>query len=425
MSVRAGSPRTGAAPFSDARTRRSYLDRFAFLGRRAPKRAADAPLVVAMVTDAIYPYHMGGKETRTRHISAGLAAQGVEVHVYTMKWWTGAPYRVEDGVHYHALCRHYPLYNSERRSTKEAIMFALACLRLIAYRYDLIDADHMPHLQLFPIRVVAWLRRVPLVSPWHEYWGREYWQSYMGPLGLVAAAIEQVTMRLPDRLVTDSPGTRASLVAQGIPAERIAVVPVGLDLATIEAARPSSDAFDVLYVGRLLEHKHVDWLLESLETLRRSGTTLRCGIVGEGPERARLEQQCSRLGIDDQVRFLGNFEDDAAIFGLMKSAGVFVLPSVREGFGIVVAEAIVCGVPVITIDHPENHSRVLVDVGVTGWLCAPNAASLAETIGRSTSTSLDRSLQPSASSFGWQTSVTTMLEVFTSLVPPHRSRAHA
>ena len=69
------------------------------------------------------------------------------------------------------------------------------------------------------------------------------------------------------------------------------------------------------------------------------------------------------------MRFYGSLEHTRDVYGLIKSSSVFVLPSVREGFGIVVVEALACGVPVITTDHPDNQARLLVEDGVTGWLC--------------------------------------------------------
>jgi len=388
------------------------------------------PLRVALVTDAIYPYHRGGKETRTRHLAAGLAEAGLDVHVFTMHWWEGSRERVEDGVHYHSLCRVYPLYAGERRSVLEAVVFALACLRLVTFRCDLIEADHMPHLQLFTIRVVAWLRRVPLVSTWHEYWGLEYWREYMGYPGFVAAAIEQVTLRLADRLVTPSPETADRLVAQGRSHRDVTVVPNGIDLDAIDAVAPAERGADLLYVGRLIEHKHVEHLLLAVAALARATGTdpsaptsvvgPTCTIVGDGPERARLERDVVRLGIADRVCFLGVLESEAEVFALMKASAVLVLPSVREGFGIVVAEALACGLPVVTTCHPDNHARALVVVGSTGWLCEPTPESLAEVleVALASPRGDTAARRQAAERYAWSSSVDAFLALFDSLCNP-------
>jgi glycosyltransferase involved in cell wall biosynthesis len=381
---------------------------------RRPSRGGACPerLVVAMVTDAIHPFHRGGKETRTRQLATRLARSGVDVHVFTMNWWGGASPLESEGVTYHALCRRYALYRGRRRSILEAVMFAFGTCRLLGQPFDVLEVDHMPHLALLPTRMIAWLRRVPLVSTWHEFWGSTYWREYLGPLGTVAGLIERLTLRLPDQLVTPSPETAERLVEEGVARSKVTVVPNGIDLAAIDAA-PSAAPVDVIFVGRLLAHKNVDLLLESLALLRAGGTVLSCVIVGQGPERSRLEAMVRDRDLSGKVRFLENL-DDGELYGLMKSAKLFVLPSVREGFGIVVAEAMACGLPVVTTRHPDNHARVLVDDGETGWLCDASVESL--------TTALLRGLEGGAllverdrlslHRFDWDRSVSSLIGVF-------------
>jgi glycosyltransferase involved in cell wall biosynthesis len=151
-------------------------------------------------------------------------------------------------------------------------------------------------------------------------------------------------------------------------------------MTVIAAAPPSPVTFDLIYVGRLLGHKRVEDLLDAIHRLGLDGVRLTCAIVGVGPERERLEALATQRCISDQIRFYGALEQHAEVYGLIKSSAVFVLPSVREGFGIVVVEALACGVPVITTDHADNQARLLVEHGVTGWLCPPNGTGLAEAI---------------------------------------------
>jgi hypothetical protein len=90
-------------------------------------------------------------------------------------------------------------------------LFAACCLRLLFARFDVIEADHMPYLQLFPLRIVASLRRKRLVVTWHECWGPDYWRSYLGHPGRVGWLIESAAMRLPDSIIAASPQTAARL----------------------------------------------------------------------------------------------------------------------------------------------------------------------------------------------------------------------
>jgi glycosyltransferase involved in cell wall biosynthesis len=297
-----------------------------------------------------------------------------------MHWWDGSRTREQGGVRYHAVSRNVPLYVGERRSIIQAVVFSFGCLRLLGHRFDAIEADQMPYLPLFPLRVVASIKRVPLVVTWHEVWGAEYWREYLGPVGLVGAVLERLAMRTPDLIVAENYETYRRLLGAGLPESRVTVVPNGVDMNVIGAAAPASARFDLIYVGRLLQHKRVADLLHAVGRLGREGDSLTCAIVGVGPERDRLEALAADLGIASRVRFYGSLEEHTDVYGLIKSSGVFVLPSVREGFGLVVVEALACGVPVITTDHPDNQARLLVEDGVTGWLCEPSGDGLAAAI---------------------------------------------
>jgi glycosyltransferase involved in cell wall biosynthesis len=125
---------------------------------------------------------------------------------------------------------------------------------------------------------------------------------------------------------------------------------------------PGSPA--LLSVGRLTSQKGFDILLDAFAAVRRRHPQAALSIAGEGPERARLEAQCRRLGLGDAVRFLG-FVDDP--YPLMATADLFVLASRYEGFPNVVLEALACGTPVVATDCPGGM-RDMVGWGVTGWL---------------------------------------------------------
>jgi glycosyltransferase involved in cell wall biosynthesis len=335
---------------------------------------------VAFLSDAVWPFHTGGKERRLAEITGRLAAAGVDVHVYTMKWWDGPRTILLDGVHLHAIGRLRPLYRGERRSTAQAVLFGLAAFRLLRARFDVLDADHMPYLPLFAARVVCTVRRKRLVATWHEVWGAAGWATYLGRLGPLGAAAERLAARLPDAIVSVSPQTTRRLVSMlGVTAPVHTVNP-GIALRDIARQPAAAPRVDVLYAGRLLAHKNVDLLLRSVALLVADRPTLRCRIIGEGPERARLDALRHELGLTDHVDLHG-FLPAAEIYGAMKSARVLALPSVREGFGCVVLEANACDVPVVTLDHPDNAARHLVVEGGNGYLAAPDAVDLARALG--------------------------------------------
>jgi glycosyltransferase involved in cell wall biosynthesis len=344
---------------------------------------------LAVLTDVVAPWHTGGKEQRQQELFTRLVRRGLQVDVYTMKWWDG-PRRLErDGVTYHAICPRIPLYAGQRRSILQAVVFALCTLRMVSRRYDVLEVDAIPFLQLFPARLVAWLRRVPMVVTWHEYWGRGYWTDYLGPLGRAAAFIERLAIRLPDRIVAASEGTAERLRA-ACPGELdVHVVTPGIDLAAlpdvpVEPARDRPDELRLVYAGRLLEHKNVDVAIRALDLLRRGGTAARLSVIGQGPAAERLEALAAELDLADRVEFHAFLPEHADVLAQLAAADLLVFPTVREGFGMVALEAMSLGTPVVTSDHPDNFARHLVASPTpAGAVCPATPAAFAAAIANS------------------------------------------
>lgn len=334
---------------------------------------------IGFVSNVVYPFNVGGRERRLWEITRRLKMSGIETHIYTMKWWSGENTLDLDGVQLHAICKQRPLYHGERRSIIQALMFGLATLKLIVAQFDVLDVDHMPYFPLFAARIVCALRRKRMVATWHEVWGSAYWKSYLGRLAPISTATEWLAARTPKEIVTVSQQTSTRLVGQLGVTTPVHTIELGVDLETIDAQEKSELRSDILFAGRLLANKNVDALLEALTLMKKEHPALCCRIIGEGPERSRLESLRMDLGLEENVRF-HDFFPGPAIYGVMKASTVFALPSVREGFGIAALEANACGLPVVTVDHPDNATRHLITEGENGFLTNVDAASLAKTL---------------------------------------------
>jgi glycosyltransferase involved in cell wall biosynthesis len=338
-------------------------------------------LVVALVCDTIHPYSHGGREQRYHELAQRLADR-FELHVYTMHWWNGPPVYTEGRVTFHAISPLLPLYANNRRSIKQAALFALACLRLLRCQFDVLDADHMPYFQVFVLRAVAALKRKPLVVTWHEVWSRKYWLSYLGWPGLVGWLVEWLAMRMPTEIIAASQDTAERLRISLRKRSSIATVPNGIDLNGIRSTYPDTAVRDLVVVGRLMAHKRVDMLLDAVALLHARGIAVTCRIIGDGPERITLHKQAQRLGIDQAVEFRHDVGEQKEVYALLKAARIFVSPSAREGFGIAVLEALACGVAVVTTSAPDNLAQHLVARSSRGVICEPSAGGIAASVQR-------------------------------------------
>lgn len=318
---------------------------------------------IAIVTDAIYPYHKGGKERRFYEISTRLVKKGHEVHLYGMKWWDSPEkVRVENGVHLHAISPLYNLYTGKRRSIRQGVMFGLYCFMLMREDWDVIEVDHMPYFPLFSTKIVCLLKGKKMFATWNEVWGRKYWVSYMGFLGNISALIERVSVFLPDYFNTVSPHTSKRLMEiYNIPSRKINSVPPGLDIEAIAALPASPQHFDVVYAGRLWKHKNVSLLIEAIAEVAKTHKSVSCVIIGNGHEKKYLMEQVKDLGLQKNFTFIDFLPHHNDVFSIMKSAKVFVLPSTREGMGMVVLEANASGIPAIVINHEENAAVELIE----------------------------------------------------------------
>lgn len=334
-----------------------------------------------MVSDALYPWHKGGKEIRYRYLLDELPRLGFDIEVFSMRWWDSPPREPDTGqgsLRYVAICPRVPLYRGDRRSIFQSVLFAAATLKLLRGGYDLIEADHMPYLQLIPLRIVAWARRVPLVVTWHEVWGREGWRTYLGRLGAVGAAAEALGARLPNEIVAVSAGTAEKLSSMGVPAYRVQVISNAIDLEELATVVADPAAPELLFVGRLLAHKNAHLAIEAASLLRERGHDVRLGIVGVGPEERALRDLTRERGLEDRVTFYGSIEDQRDVWALMRGCRVLLAPSVREGYGLVVAEALALGTPVVGVRHPDNESSRLIDAETGSLVDAESAAALAD-----------------------------------------------
>jgi glycosyltransferase involved in cell wall biosynthesis len=335
-------------------------------------------LNLAFLSDAIYPYHHGGKETLQYERAVRLARRGHAVRVHTMHWWPEKHAEVvHDGIALHAISPQVPLYTRKGgRSIWQSIVVGLGSLRLLwSAPFDLLDVDQFPFTPFFAARLVCWIRRRPMTATWYEVWDAAYWREYMGWLGPVGFWLQRLAARSADRIFADSRLTARRLTQWlGVDMQRVTLLSPGTVVDPPSDA-PQRKMVDCIVIGRQLRHKHLDVFLLAMATLP-AVTGL---VVGSGPEHERLVELAQDLGITDRIKFESP-DSHEAVLARLRASRLLVFPSTREGFGMAVLEANACGVPALVIQHADNAALELVRPGETGLVCELHPEAIATAI---------------------------------------------
>ena len=184
-------------------------------------------------------------------------------------------------------------------------------------------------------------------------------------LGRPVRPLERLLVRVlkaADVVAVMGTRARADLVARGLDADRVVVLPASVDPARV---RPADRAplYDVVTASQLIPRKRLHELLQAAARVREAHPALRVAIAGRGPLEDELAAEAQRLGIADAVDFLGFVEDVESVYA---HARMFALPSQREGLSTPRTEAMAAGVPLIVTEIGE--ARDVVVHGANGFL---------------------------------------------------------
>jgi len=167
--------------------------------------------------------------------------------------------------------------------------------------------------------------------------------------------------------------------------KRVHVIPMGVDLKkrfVPSTSRRNNDS--LLFAGRLVEKKGLQYLIHALPLILKKHPQVYLQIAGDGPEKVNLKKMCENLGISAHVRFLGAIKNEF-LPAIYQTLDVVVFPSVisddgdREGFGLVLVEALGCECATVATDLPAMQD-IIVD-GKTGLVVPQkNIRKLAEKV---------------------------------------------
>ncbi len=319
---------------------------------------------VAILTELFYP-HIAGCERRYFEIGKRLVKRGHEVHVFTMRHEKKLPKddRVEGVfVHRYAHSKNYITLN-HFRSMEGVLKYSFSTIfRLISKK----DFD-IYYFNQWPIAHSIFVG--PLLSPAIQEWC-EVWLDKI-------VTLERIVSKVISYSVAVSDFTKRRLMNfLHVPPEKIMIIPNGVDYSKFSKSSHEKKWGRIVYLGRLVPHKHLDLLLEAFRQVKQNMPEAELHIIGSGPLLPSIREQAFKL--DDC--FIHGFLPEEQMLDILRSSWLFVLPSEREGSGIAALEAMAAGSPVITVDYPDNATKELITKRGTGMVAQPEKSSIASKI---------------------------------------------
>ncbi|MDW5562814.1 MAG: glycosyltransferase family 4 protein [Methanomassiliicoccus sp.] len=271
-----------------------------------------------------YPY-MGGIEYRLHEVAKGLSRKH-EMIILTSQLAGTAPEEERDGYRIVRLpSKFYGHYNPPYVATP-GVLEAL----------DRLDPDVVDfHYRWAPSYTKAIRRyRGKWIFTFHNTYGEG--QGLGRAVSLVNDALFCRHIR-DHRVICITEFIKGDLLKRGFRPEMLEVIPPGIDLQGGEGREGDY----ILFVGRLVGTKGLPYLIRAM-----SGVEGRLIIVGDGPEKEKLERLARSLGVTDRVEFTGWVSTERKL-ELLSNCRLFVMPSLFESYGMAVAEAMTWGKPVV------------------------------------------------------------------------------
>ncbi|MFI4938751.1 MAG: glycosyltransferase [Burkholderiales bacterium] len=326
---------------------------------------------ILMISDVYFP-RVNGVSTSILTFQQELSEQGHGVHIIAPTYPAGHPEvphitRVESGN---------VIMDPEDRLMKSAKIHALLP-QLRERDFDLVHIQ-TPFLAHYAGIKLARMLNIPTVETYHTFF-EEYLYHYVPLLPkfltrMITRNFSRSQCNSVDAVIV--PSTAMSMVLQQYGCvSPIHIAPTGIQMAKFKSGVGSrfrakhgipEDQPLLLHVGRVAHEKNIGFLLTVVAHLKATHPKMLLLICGEGPAKPDLEQQVKRLGITDNVKFVGYLDRETELMDCYCAADVFVFASRTETQGLVLLEAMALGVPVVstavmgTIDILSPHRGALV-----------------------------------------------------------------
>lgn len=322
------------------------------------------PLSICMTSDDLLPA-MTGAGTHVQQVARALAARGHRVSVLTSRR-AGEPEEEEwHGVRLHRC------WTVKVLGFYQALPTCATIGRLLDRERPDVVHHHYFSLLMDRAQREAGRRGLPQVVTYHF---NEDWLAQplaMRPLrGVMRRRIAAACNRC-DAVVAVSRGMAAVMAERGV-SQRVHQMPIPIPLESLPRPVPAlrGPGFTVLYAGRLAPEKNLPLLLDAFARLAPVRPDARLWIAGDGPLRGEVARRAGTGALAGRVEMLGQLGSEELARRYL-ACDAFVLPSLRETFGLVAIEAMWFGRPVV-VTGAIASARELVDPGVNGFIVDPH-----------------------------------------------------
>ena len=211
---------------------------------------------------------------------------------------------------------------------------------------------------------------IPKVITYHDVWIGK-WIKNIGISGIFGEVLERYTLSKKwNLIIANSNYTKENLRHAGLDLNNIITIRNGVDLAKYRNIKVEKfEEPTICAISRLVKYKRVDDLIKAVNIIKKDIPNIKLKIIGTGPEEANLKKLVSKLNLGDNIEFLVFVENHDDVIRILKASHVFALPSIVEGFGMVVIEAMAAGIPYVASDIPPI--RETTNSGIGGLLFEP------------------------------------------------------
>lgn len=323
----------------------------------------------AICSEFAYPYSKGGVEKRYYDLAVKLIEKGHLVVWFTTKTWEGKNNITKNNIEYISICNNssYKTKNG-KRNLLQPLRFGLSSVKIFLHRnkFEIIDISQYPFFHAFPLYFICWLLNKKSILSVYEIWGK-HWFAYRNKIiGLFGIAIESLQIFFAEKVIVISDQGYKNINNKSL--IKTTLIPNWINYKHVSSFESKHKEYDLCYFGRLVKHKNVDKILETVAFAKDNNVILKTIIIGDGDQKNNLVNLAEDLNINNQITFTGFIESHSELLQKASLAKLFLMLSDKEGGGSIVSiEANALGLPLICNNSKYGIDHSLVIDGFNGY----------------------------------------------------------